>query len=50
MELFDDCSIRFKAVDGMLQVTAPRDVSADELKQEIATNKEQLLSVIVGVP
>ena len=33
----------------MLQATAPRGVLTDELKQEIATNKEQLLSVIADL-
>ena len=51
LELFDelyDCGIRFEAVDGVLQVTAPCDALTDELKKEIAANKEQLLGVIAG--
>ena len=52
-ELFDefyDYGIRFEAVDGMLQATASRGVLTDELKQEIAANKKQLLEVIARAP
>jgi hypothetical protein len=53
LELFDelyDCGIRFEAVDGMLQATAPVGLITDELKQEIAANKKLLLGVIADAP
>ena len=49
LEFFEelyDYGIRFQAVDGALEATAPRGILTDDLRQEIATNKQQLLRVI----
>jgi hypothetical protein len=49
LELFDELDARgarFEAVAGELHVTAPCGVLTDELKQEIAVNKDVLLDVV----
>jgi hypothetical protein len=51
LEFFDqlyDCGVRLEAADGKLQAIAPSGVLTDELRQEIAANKNQLLGIIAG--
>jgi hypothetical protein len=49
LQVFDelhDAGVRFKVTEGELQVTAPRGLLTDELKQAIAANKAQLVELI----
>jgi hypothetical protein len=51
VELFDElhhAGVRFKVIGGELQVTAPRGVLTDELRQEIVANKAQLVELVGG--
>jgi hypothetical protein len=51
IELFDElyhAGVRFNVTGGELQVTAPRGVLTDALKQEIVANKAQLVDLIGG--
>jgi hypothetical protein len=51
LQLFDelhDAGVRFEVTEGELHVTAPLSLLTDELKQEIAANKDHLLELVGG--